>query len=727
MVAQPVRAIMAATISDPILLQDAVAKRRVSSRWNGVRYAREAAVLSGAPSLRMDARSRLRMSNGWLQARFRLPKEDRENEDLKLEDLAALSFAELNIHGPAAAARDLMGWTPHHVRLELSSILARILIDHGRWEDLDALLDVAAAKKLGPVLAGGIAALSRIGRWPSPDVTKAAWTLGLGKTVIPVNREDYKSDKGVSTVLALAEAAIHHGVADDAEVLARLKRRFPGKPDPSVGSRFGEGRGDWLRLYSLRAALEGRALAPIDVAPERIRKQMSAETGHGAYSGDARDFKRVVGALLPWWTLRAEQILAGARGTAFDLNTRLAEARRVSAESKEHYKEPGYDVEDQIAGVWFDILVREKAIAQVEEFEAWAAAKGRPLFTTTMIKIARVAARSSGFEALAYRFTKDAAAITAKEHTETAESRLGTNVDICRALLALDPAEAEAYFDDASVIAVQVGDEAYSRWSALSALAAASEGAPIASIDKQHLAVRFARCAEFAQDHLDRNFSSASAMRRLVALSPSAAVGILSRWTDRDVGYLGAQLPGLIGALVERNAIPGTVAIAFLGFKGDWTHAPIVAAADRDARPEDRSKLVADLLHYLTLSELGSSEWRDLAVSFPENADYAKAVAAELTAAKERDKQASTSFPRSRRRPKVGVWNKVFAGLDVATPQGLVEARRRSRAKDGPSDSDGFWRQAILRTPVGSEVQLIEAMRRRVCSTNRGGRWRCGP
>lgn len=701
---------LTARFSDPFLLQDAVAKRRVSSRWNGVRYAREAAVLSGAPSLRMDARSRLRMSNRWLQARFRLPKEDRENEDLKLEDLAALSFAELNIHGPAAAARDLMRWTPHHVRLELSGILARILVDHGRWEDLDALLDVAAAKKLGPVLAGGIAALSNIGRWPSLDVTKAAWSLGLGKTVIPVNRDDYRSDKGASTALALAEAAIHHGVADDAEVLARLKRRFPGKPDPSVGSRVGEGRRDWLRLYSLRGALEGRVLEPIDVAPERIRKQMSAETGRGVYSGDVRDFKRVVGALLPWWCLRAEQILAGARGSAFDLSSRLGDARRLSAESKKHYEEPGYDVQDQIAGVWFDVLVREKSVAFTEEFEAWAAAKGRPLFTTTMIRIARVAARSSGFEAIAYSFTKNAAAITAKEHTETAESRLETNIDICRALLALDPAEAEAYFDDASIIAVQVGDEAYSRWSALSALAAASEGAPMASIDKQQLAVRFGRCAEFAQDHLDKHFSSATAMRCLVVLSPSAAVGILSRWTDRDVGYLGEQLPGLIGALVERNAIPGTIAIAFLGFKAEWTYGQLIAAADRDVHPNYRSKLVADLIHYLTLSELGLSEWRDLTAFFTDSVDFKKAVAAEIAAAKERDKQVSTSFPHSHRRPKVGVWNKVFAGLDVATPHGLVEARRRSRAKDGLLDSDGFWRQAILRTPAGSEVRLIEAM-----------------
>jgi hypothetical protein len=701
---------LTARFSDPILLQDAVAKRRVSSRWNGARYAREAAVLSGAPSLRMDARSRLRMSNGWLRAQFRLPKEDRENEDLKVEDLAALAFAEFNVHGPTAAANELMRWTPHHLRLELSGILARIFIDHGRWEDLDALLEVAALKKFGPVLAGGIAALGKVGRWPSRDVTKAVWVLGLGKTVIPVNADNYKSDKGVSTALAVAEAAIHHGVADDAEILARLKRRFPGKPDPSVGARFGEGRGDWLRLYNLRAVLEGRVLTPIDVAPERIRKQLSAETGHGAYSGDARDFKRVVGTLLPWWRLRAEQIRAGGRGSAFDLTARLIEARRVSTESKEHYEETGYDVDDQIAGVWFDILVRGGAVVLTAEFEAWAAAKGRPLFTTTMIKIARVAARSPGFEALAHSFTKEAAEITAKDHTETAESRLGTNVDICRALLALDPAEAEAYFDDASDIAVQVGDEAYSRWSALSALAAASEGAPASSVDKQHLAVRFARCAEFAQDHLDKHFSSASAMRRLVALSPSAAVGILSRWTDRDVGYLGAQLPGLIGALVERRAIPGTVAIAFLGFKGDWTYAPIVAAADRDVRPEDRSKLVADLIHYLTHSEPGLAEWRELAACFLDNADYTKTVAAEILAAKEREKQITTSFPRSRRRPKVGAWNKVFAGLDVATPHGLVEARRRSRAADGPSDSDGLWREAILRTPTGSEVRLIEAM-----------------
>ena len=703
---------LSARFFEPTFLQEAVAKRRVSTRWTGVRYAYEAAIMSEAPSLKMDARSRLRMSYDWLNALFRQPASERSNDQLKIEDISALIFTEFNLHGASQAAQGLMSWSPASIRIDLARALARRLIDHGRWTDLEALLAAADAKKFGPILAGGLEELGRIARTAPVGATQRAWALGFGVHSIPTDTNNYGADTSVSTVLAVAESAVVHGLASHAQIARCLKRRFPGKSDRSVGSRFRDGRGDWLRLYALRAALEGKTLEPIDVAPEQIRKALASKEQHRGDTGELREFNRIVGALLPWWRLRAQQLLAIGRGETLDLPALIDTACKASAASRDPYAEAGYDVDDQVATIWLEILVRGQAFALLDAFKAWAASSARPLFASTLVQLARIAARAPGFHDFAYACAKDAAGISAKEHTETAESRLSANVDICRALLALDATEAQYYYEEASEIAVQVGDEAYSRWSALTCLANAAEDGAGSSEDRQRLAIRYARCAEFARDHLEKHFSAQQALDSLVALSPAAAIAIQGHWLDRDVGYFGDQLAGLIEGLVRRQKIGGVLASAFLCMKGYWDHSEILATADRDAAGEDRRTLVQCLLHYLPLTELSVRNWTKLHGLFSDYTDFGKAVAAGEAQARESERKDSSSglLKVGRAKPELRKWKRVFEALDLATAQGLSEALRRCRSAPGPRDIAKFWGQVIQKTAVGREADVIAAM-----------------
>jgi len=697
---------------DAELIQDAVAKRRISRKWNGARHAYEAAVLSGSPALLPDARSRLRMSDGWLRARLDLPAEDRGRRELQVIDLSPRVFALFNIAGPRGAVGEIMRWRPPAVQLELARTFARTLVDHGRWTDLDDVLALAAEKRVGPILAAGIEELAVVGRWPSAEVARRAWALGLGEKAIPRNPEGYGADLAVGNVLSVAEAAIFHGVVPHAEIAARLKRRFPGKPDRLIGSRHSEGRGPGLRYWCLRAALEGRDLQPRDVAPEQLRKEWTPKTPHSGESSDLRDFKRIVGALLPWWKLRAAQIVALGRGEALNLAPLIDAALQESNARKEHYEEVGYDIDDQIAGVWFGLLCRGRQTSGSETFAAWHAGKGRPLFAPTHIRLARLAARTPGFEPLAFAHAEEASRAFASDPLSTAEARLSANIDICRALLAHSEPEARAFFDEASEMAVHVGDEAYSRWSALTALANASDGAPASDAERQAVAGKFARCAEFAREHLDKHFSAVAAMRSLTALSAAAAVATLSRWVDRDLGYFGEQLPGLIEALLEKGLLSGATASAFIGFQGDWTWPRLVEAAHRDVHGAIRPFVVARLSHYLGLSPVGAGEWAEMKGSFPESAAFSRLVGANLTARRRSEREAITpdrvALPR-RPRPATRAWSRAFAGLDLTSAAGLAEARQRASAS-GLSGSETFWAQVIRRAPAGREADVLEAI-----------------
>lgn len=703
---------LTARFIDAGLIQDAVAKRRISRKWNGARHAYEAAVLSGSSALIPDARSRLRMSDGWLRARLDLPADDRDRRELKVIDLSPRVFALFNIAGPRGAVGEIMRWRPPAVQLELARTFARTLVDHGRWTDLEDVLAFAAEKRVGPILAAGIEELAVVGRWPSAEVARRAWALGLGEKAIPRNPEGYGEDRAVGSVLSVAEAAVFHHVAPHAEIAARLKRRFPGKPHRLIGSRYSEGRGPGLRYWCLRAALEGKDLEPQDVAPEQLRKEWTPKAPYSGESSDLRDFKRIVGALLPWWKLRAAQIVALGRGEPLDLAPQIDAALKESTARKEHYEEVGYDLDDQIAGVWFSLLCRGQLTSGVEAFAAWHASKGRPLFAPTHIRLARMASRTPGFEPLAFAHAEEASRAFASDPMSTAEARLSANIDICRALLAHSEPEARAFFDEASEMAVHVGDEAYSRWSALTALANGSDAAPASDAERQAVAGKFARCAEFAREHLDKHFSAAAAMRSLTALSPPAAVATLSRWVDRDLGFFDEQLPGLIEALLEKGRLSGATASAFIGFQADWTWLRLVEAADRDVHGAARASVVERLNHYLALSPIGAGEWAEMAGRFPENAAFGRLVAANLAARRRSEREAiipEPVVPRRKPRPPTRAWKRVFAGLDLTSPAGLAEARERASAQD-LTGSDAFWAQTLRRAPAGREADVLQAI-----------------
>ena len=67
-------------------------------------------------------------------------KKEREQEGYFAdEDIAEMALAHLNIHGPEACAVELRGWRPREVSYRVGCIVARRLVDHGRYDDLDQL------------------------------------------------------------------------------------------------------------------------------------------------------------------------------------------------------------------------------------------------------------------------------------------------------------------------------------------------------------------------------------------------------------------------------------------------------------------------------------------------------------------------------------------------------------------------------------------------------------
>lgn len=700
---------LASVFVGPDSLSDLVVRRRFKGRWLGARHAYEAALLSGAPSLAMDARIQLRMCFEWLRSWADSSDDARQKQPIEFSDIAAMAFAQLNIHGPEAACREIARWIAPETRFKVAAELGATLVDHGRYDEVDALMRMAASLKQGPILGALTAELSRVGRTPPKEAVEAALTLGFGVRAIPRRFNTFGADQSHLGVAATAEAALLLGVGDPAKLAEQLRRRFAKKDDDALGSRYREARGEALRGLSLAAALGNKTLEPADLASPRLKKYLGSGSHHGQDYQDAQRFRRIVGSLLPWYQARADQIIALCRGHRFDVHRAITKARKRSEAERSGYEEPGYDVEEQIAGIWFDILVRAGPAGAkgAKVFQTWSSTKGRALFPRTQIEIARVAARSAHLASLAYVFSRDALVTLAGEATETAEARISSNIDVSRALLALDPAEAEQYFNAATDMSTRVGDDAFSRWEALVTLATTTGSV---AIDDPSLAFRFGRCGEFASEHLDRNFSWPEVVSTLVGLSPSEAIATTSRWIDRDVGLPREQLPALVRALTQRELLDPVTACAFFGFRGEWDHPGLLAGALSGQTPLPPAFLDR-VLHYIGLDQPGRDDLKALAEALRGQQSAAKRVNTWLAQANEQARVAtrrshssqhvSTSKPTRR-------WAPVFRNLDVTTPEGQTQARARASGSEyyGPHS---FWEEAVRRVPLGREAMFIES------------------
>lgn len=690
-------------------LPELVARRRFKGKWLGARHAYEAALLSGAPSLVMDARIQLRMCFDWLNHWGGLPDDIRVNQPIDFKDVAAMAMAQLNIHGTKAAARELSRWISPEFRTLCAREVGGILIDHGRYADLDALMVSAADLKQAPILAGLATELSRIGRTPPKAAIEAALKLGFGVRAIPRHNNAYGADRLSSNVSALAEAACLLGLEAAAPLAGRLRRRLTGRGIDLIGSGYREARGDALRGLCLAAALTGTRLEPIDLASSRLKPYLKDQSHHGEDYQMARRFQGVVGALLPWWRARADQIVAAGRGSPFDVLKAITQALKHSQTHRaKGHEDVGYDIDEQIAVIWFDILARAGAVGVkgAVAFRKWAATKSRPLFPRTLIELARVAARSAHLGALAHEFCREAITILAGEATEPAEARIASHIDASRALLAFDPAEAEQYFNAASAMSTRVGDEAYSRWEALVSLAtvAGREGTP-----DHRLAYRLGRCGEFASEHLDRHFSWAEAVRAVVGLSPSEGVASVSRWIDRDVGSMSDQLPALIEALTKGGVLDPVAACAFLGFRADWEPAGLIGQALSSDPPP--SAFVERVLHYIGLRPPGRDELAALARTLRDRRPAARQVKAWIAQLDAEAGAQITTRSEGWSPPPVPprTWPKVFRDLDLSTVEGLRTARARAAADPNLSGMGPFWKHAVKRIPLGREAAFIQA------------------
>ena len=704
---------LAALFIEAELVQEIVSRRTFNSDWLGSHHAYEAGLLSGREELIGDARSRLRVAYEWLHNRSRLIPEERAKENVTAVDIAELIMAELNIHGPDAAAHSIGRWKPREVSFRVGRIIARKLIDHDRITELNALA-VSAGNNLCLVLAI-IMEFRAIQQTPHSDIVTRAFRLVQNPRV--KLKDPYAWDWqriNLSAVTALVETALKLSICSRSEAAALLTRYLPSSPPRGLSSRLPFSCNHLLCAYCLRAALEGRTLQLTDLAHPELKTELEKGLQHYS-SQETKEFKEEIGALLPWYQLWAAALLGDI--TKKSLPNQLSKARDLSTKAAQIQYRDEFYTSNEIVLVWFDILNHMDAIdtESVADLTSWIQSLKRPLFTPTLTELARLGARNEATKEMALGFAAEAFTLTQEERAD-ADSKASGYIKVARSILTISAFEAKAYFDEAVAVASKIGQENLARWEAMLDLAdrAARQGRPA-----PETAYQFARCAELTWDYVarDKHFDWESTVRALSSLCPSSSLAILSRWRDRGFGWPGRLLPVAIHALMEHGRVDPHDALALVGFEAEWDYPNLLASmldecADRSAK----ETAAAFVFRYMNWEGQTSFVWKRLREITEQHGLSLPGLDSCITFAEReertvKDQQAEHSGERrTADKSPEREWDEVFSGSDLTTVDGVSRSYAAFKSTPAPWNHDQFFAEIFRRVPAGGEADFIAAV-----------------
>ncbi|GLI39493.1 hypothetical protein KI811_15765 [Geobacter hydrogenophilus] len=694
---------LVAALLEPERIQEIVSRRTFGGGWVGAHHAYEAGLLSHVNDFRGDARSRLRMAYEWLKNWSQLPKEEREHERVDDDDIAEIAIAQFNLHGPKACAAELRRWTPREVSFRAGRIIAKRLIDHCRYDDLDELA-IYATNNLCLLLAITLE-LRTVHKNPPKGAVERALKLVIHKRVrVEIIRFDHQ-ETVLQAITSLVEAAHSHRIRGNDILASVLTRYLPDKPPIGLASRFGGHRLPFLRAYALRAALQKCNLQPADLAHPELRKQLEDKKGPHDSRG-VQEFKENVGALLPWHVLWAKNRLTPIDSAALD--TEIAAVLKESASATRiSYREDSY-TSDEIAEIWLDILVDSGIYndVQLQEYISWADSLKRPLYTPTLTRLSRLCAQLTSFQSTAYEFAQRAYERT-RDAREDAESKAQSYIALARAIVGADKSEAAEYFKKAVEVASKIGDEIPDRWQALLDLAdrAADPTRPV-----PETAYRLARCTEVAENYNSDHFEWKGTMTAIAGLCASSSLAIMSRWRDRHFGWSKRLLPTTIHYLLERSALDPKVVPAMVGFRVEWDYSDLVRKAlNACSSHGDREAVLNHVLCYVRLENQDPSVWEDLKEIAAANRLSIPDVDQIIQFANLKN----NSYKREHYTGNCAVlnkdkdWDVIFDGLDLHSSTGLSTANARFKSYPPPYFHERFFEELFLRVSVGKEPEFI--------------------
>ena len=698
-------------------VQELAFRRTLHGNWDGSENVYSAALLSSVKEFQGEARGYLRAADNWLRLYFKARKEKNDHYDDLLEenDIVELAFAHFNLLGEKEVVNFILGWRPPEVIYRIAKQFVKRLVDAGNF---NAINEIAQQVDSGSryheyqyLMIALTHELLEAGQFPDAKVLQLCLDLfATENTRIPKPKYSYENPIDLA-IVSFAEACAARNLST-AKILQVLSYYIPDRASRSVSSNFqSTERNTYLRSLALRSVLLDDLEPDINnVLPEKFEK----EKPH-TYDDAVREFREIVGGLLPWYIVRARILI----NNIDDLLETTKDAGQRSKNARAQRWGDSDTIPYEVSQISIEILIlcQDATAMQVEEFFVEYLRENRQIRMQDRLKALRAAFRLDHLARIRSQLEQSVYELIVSAASEGPETRAGWYIDFARSVLPVSREDAAAYFDCAIESVSKFGDEIVQRWEGVAALANRSGEGGYASPEMTY---RFIRCAELVGNNVAREkyFDRDGAIRTCAKLLPVSAFAALSRWRDRDIGWFDRQLPALADELVSFNSLSPLVGWSLSAFFKEYGLDDFASLCIEKESSVDRRQYILDAaIHDLRLNDTPERSWQKLKqISLQSSITNSGLDDALSFYAENPEKEAENmdhQFPHSSNlsKPEPIDWERILNNLELATSSGISQAIKRF--DDGLiafRDRDAFWQEIFSRIDDNDAVKFLRAL-----------------
>jgi hypothetical protein len=692
-------------------------QRVLGGGWDGCENIYSAALLASIPDFAGEAAAYFRSARHWIgiyfKRREKLPEIEARNDDRLTEShILEMVWAEYHLYGTRELIGRLNRWQPADLVFRVMKNFFSRLIDHGRYAEIEKVAR-EGADNIYLMLAAADELMAVAMFPPAWALRVALRKLARAKTR-PEKPSGYEIERQFfPAMMSLLEACAARKLPGRT-VLRALRHYIPAKADGMTNNDHSEGgRGLLLRGLALRAAVERKAAIDLKaVLPEPKEGETPA-----VRNDDHENLLKMLGALLPWYSIRANLLLHPALVSSDDLKNAFETSR--GALGTRYRTVDRIPFEASLAYFQTLALHRRATADDLDLFRKEIVDRSRERFwLTDRIDATRTAYRQRHLAGLRQSLEQSCSQDLQRKGTDRPEERGDLYIRLSRAVLIERKNDANAYFSAAVETASKFGDEMVERWEAVVAVARRSS---VAAPVSEQIVYEFVRCAEVIGETVAREkyWNRDDVFQVAGLLHPAAALAALARWRDRDVFDASNLTVVLATSLVSNGRLSPRAAWCLTGF-GDCNASVAFAALCilRESDPGVRQQMFTRTVRDLALAGASREEWQKLR----EAAIAAGVSSSNLTGliARSPSRPSESPMPKvsasTRRRiqredRKTAARAKSFARrgnfLDPAQFHRAVSGFRSSQT---PRNPGLFWKEVIRRVPANKELQFLPVL-----------------
>ncbi|MGE8545133.1 MAG: hypothetical protein ACN6NS_12565 [Acinetobacter johnsonii] len=601
--------IVGTTFSDHQILELISEKVFKGGSWHGSKYITEAKLLSYREEFHGESRSKLRIANQWLTSWFNLPEDQKHNQEIEDKEISDCFITLINLEGVDYAINWLRSWDPKIVSYTVAKLATKELIKLNKHEVIQQILDKSGNNIF---LTLGVIEILKLNHCVihSDNFSRILKLLSYDKV---------KPGIGLTPILCFLEVGFKQQLCSSTEAYQILSKYLPTEIPYEIRDRFGHSdRVSYMKAYALHKAWDNKTLELVDLVPDRLKDEFLKDSAYSS-AEEITTLKRDVAAVLPWYKLYARSITE--KICTKELDQLIEQAKSDSQKAQGYsYRDYGNHLENEIAKIWFDILIfnnhlNQETYPKIEShFREKIYPNTRNHFTLILALQKKYALEDYCYE----NIDKNLKALeTSDDHAETLVSDY---MSIAQSIFPLDQAEAITILSKAIEVSSKLGEENLQRWNAL--LCYGVRAGQETNNRKPQLCYRFSQCAELTYKyvHRDKHFPWDYTVDAIYDLDPNSAFAIASRWRDRKFGDEDRILGNLLDKLLKEQLLSPLIPLAFKAMGATYDLDNLLSSIKSLALSDElKRKVLQSFYLYIVVpnpSEKHISRLRDLVEAF---------------------------------------------------------------------------------------------------------------